>query len=77
MAVSLLENELMLVTHWTYLWLHLIFNVIRDETGLTERILKQIVNAIPATVEQAYEAILSKIRERDKARVQNSSALLL
>jgi ankyrin repeat protein len=67
---STLEQELLRMEHHTYLWLKLILDLIRDEISLTKRKLKQIVSAIPATLDQAYEAILSRIREknREKAR---------
>ena len=65
-----LEDELLRMEHRTYLWLRLILEVIRDETVPTKKRLKQIINAIPTTVDEAYEAILSKIREKDHQRAQ-------
>jgi ankyrin repeat protein len=67
---STLEEELSRVEHRTYLWLRLIVEVIRDEIVLTKRRLKQIVDTIPTTVEHAYEAILSRVREKDHQRAQ-------
>lgn len=67
---STLENELLGMTHRTYLWLKLILEVIRDEIGLTKKRLKQIIGTLPATVDQAYEAILSRAKDRDKRKVQ-------
>jgi ankyrin repeat domain-containing protein 50 len=67
---STLENELLNMTHRTYLWLKLIFEVICDEIGLTKKKLKQIIGTLPITVDQAYEAILSKIRDKDSKRTQ-------
>jgi ankyrin repeat protein len=60
-----LQDELLRIKHRTYLWLRLILDVIRDEIVLTKRRLKQIIHTLPTTVDQTYEAILSKIRERD------------
>lgn len=55
-----LECELLKTTHRTYLWLRLIFDVIRDEISLTKNRLKQIVNTIPSTLGEVYEAILPR-----------------
>jgi ankyrin repeat domain-containing protein 50 len=67
---STLEDELLNMTHRTYLWLKLIVEVIRDEISFTKRRLKRIVGTLPATVYEAYEAILSRVRDRDKKKVQ-------
>lgn len=42
--------------------------MIRDEIGLTKKRLKGIINTLPATVEQAYEAILSKAKDQKRAK---------
>ena len=62
------EKELSSMTHRTYLWLTLILNVIRNEIGLTKKKLQRIVGTIPETVEQAYEAILSRANDQKRAR---------
>ena len=67
---STLEDGLLSTTHRTYLWLKLIVEVIRDEIGFTKNKLKQIIGTLPATVDQAYEAILSRVRDKDKKKVQ-------
>jgi hypothetical protein len=67
---EILEHELLNMDHRTYLWLKLIIEVIRKEISLTKTKLKQIIGTLPATVDEAYESILSKVRERDKRRVQ-------
>jgi ankyrin repeat protein len=67
---SMLEYELLAMTHRTYLWLKLIVDVIRDEICVTKKTLKRVIGALPATVDQAYEAILSRVRNRDKKKVQ-------
>jgi hypothetical protein len=56
------------MTHRTYLWLKLILEVIRDEIDPTSKKLKQIISALPGTVDQAYEAILSKSKDKKRAR---------
>jgi ankyrin repeat protein len=65
---STLQDELLAIEHRTYLWLKLIIEVILDEIGLTKKKLKGIINTLPATVEQAYEAILTKSKNPRRAR---------
>ncbi|KAF2175634.1 hypothetical protein K469DRAFT_679773, partial [Zopfia rhizophila CBS 207.26] len=65
---SVLEGELLSMTHRTYLWAMLIFKMIRDELDPTEDRLKEIIKNLPQTVDQAYEAILSKIQDKRKAK---------
>jgi hypothetical protein len=65
---STLQNGLLAVEHRTYLWLRLMITVIRDEIEPTETRLKKIINTLPATVGQAYEAILSKVKDQGRAR---------
>src|SRR5271155_5140578 len=57
---STLKSELLSMTHRTYLWLHLVLEVISREIDFTKMKLKQIVRRLPDTVDKAYEAILSK-----------------
>ena len=54
--------------HRTYLWLKLMVDVIRSELELTKNRLKRVINTLPATIDQAYEAILSKAKDQRKAR---------
>jgi hypothetical protein len=56
------------MTHGTYLWLKLIFDMIRNEIDPTSKRLKQITVTLPGTVEQAYEKILSKSMDQNRAR---------
>ncbi|KAF2489696.1 hypothetical protein BU16DRAFT_495019, partial [Lophium mytilinum] len=67
---SNLERELLGMTHRTYLWLKLILDIVRKTTRPTSRRLKAIISTLPSTVEEAYEAILSRIEddERPQAR---------
>ena len=65
---STLEHELLGMQHRTYLWLKLIFEVIQNEIGLTKTKLKRIIDTLPATVDHAYEAILSKSKDQIRAR---------
>jgi ankyrin repeat domain-containing protein 50 len=63
-----LENELLRVTHRTYLWLKLIFEVIRNHLEVTEKKLRKIIGTIPNTVDKAYEAILAKSTDIKRAQ---------
>jgi hypothetical protein len=65
---STLQEELLRMTHRTYLWLNLILDVIRNDIGPTKKRLKQIIGSLPDTVDKAYEAILSKVRDKKRAR---------
>ena len=68
MEQSTLQEELLRMTHRTYLWLSLILEVIRNEIGPTKKRLEQIVGSLPDTIDKAYEAILSKVRDKKRAR---------
>jgi hypothetical protein len=59
------------MTHRAYLWLELIIEVIHKEIGFTKKKLKQIVHILPATVNQAYEATLSRVKDKDRKKVRN------
>jgi ankyrin repeat protein len=67
---SLLETELSRMTNRTYLWIKLIIEVIRDEVSITKKKIRHIVETLPTTAEEAYEAILSRTRVKDKKKVQ-------
>jgi ankyrin repeat domain-containing protein 50 len=74
---STLEDELLNMTHRTYLWLKLIFDVIRDEIELSSTKLKEIIGTLPSTVDQAYEAILSRIRYKERPRAQKLLCIIV
>ncbi|KAF1810203.1 hypothetical protein P152DRAFT_460706, partial [Eremomyces bilateralis CBS 781.70] len=66
---SNLETELLKMNHRTYLWLTLIFDIIRKMIRPTSRKLKAVISDLPSTVNEAYEAILAKIEDdRPQAR---------
>jgi len=52
-----LEIKLLSVTHRTYLWLKLVFDVITGQLQVTEKRLLGIIDRLPETVEMAYTAI--------------------
>ncbi|KAJ5972573.1 uncharacterized protein N7479_002491 [Penicillium vulpinum] len=65
-----LETELLAMTHRTYLWATLVFDILYRTIRPTSRKLKDIVRSLPPTVDKAYEAIFSRIddAERPQAR---------
>jgi ankyrin repeat protein len=69
---SKLEDRLLKVTHRTYLWLKLIFEVIRQrqmpDGKVTEKSLVATVDTLPETVDKAYEEILRKSTNENLAR---------
>ena len=56
--------------HRTYLWVLLMLDVIEDKIVAydTENSLKNIINQLPDSVDEAYERILSKSKEYRIAR---------
>jgi hypothetical protein len=67
---STLEKELLSMTHRTYLWLKLIFDILRRTVRPTKNKLKTIIGTLPPTVDKAYEAILSKIKEDERPQAR-------
>jgi hypothetical protein len=57
----------------TYLWLKLIVDVIKDGISLAEKKLKRIIGTLPTTVDQAYEAMLSRVKDTDKKNCTETS----
>jgi ankyrin repeat protein len=52
----------------TYLWVWLVFDFLRNSVGITRENLEEQSRSIPDTVEAAYEKILSRSRNKEKAR---------
>ncbi|KAF1809210.1 HET-domain-containing protein [Eremomyces bilateralis CBS 781.70] len=67
---SNLEIELLRMSHRTYLWVTLIFDIIRKMIRPTSRKLKAVISNLPSTVDEAYEAILTKIEEDDRPQAR-------
>jgi len=63
-----LQDELLAMEHRTYLWLKLMVDVIRGEIDPTKKRLKEIINTLPATVDQAYESILLQAKDQKRAQ---------
>ncbi|KAL6251161.1 hypothetical protein RBB50_001369 [Rhinocladiella similis] len=63
-----LEDELKRIPHRTYLWVHLIFDIIKDSIGITKESLRTTICNLPTTVEAVYDKILCKTRNPEKAK---------
>lgn len=46
--------ELTCITHRTYLWVYIVFDVIYDLVGITKRTLKETIRQLLRTVNEAY-----------------------
>ncbi|KAI0166892.1 hypothetical protein GGR52DRAFT_78917 [Hypoxylon sp. FL1284] len=64
----LLQYELTRFTNRTYLWVYLVFDVVKDIVETTPGSLRASVRELPQTVEAAYEKILCRSRDFVKAR---------
>lgn len=65
---SAIVEHLKSMENRTYLWLHLILDVIRDTLESTQGKLKTLVDKIPDSVDDAYETILNRVKDREGAR---------
>jgi ankyrin repeat protein len=63
-----LQQHLLDVEQRTYLWLHLILDVIKKSLGVRNiRRLNKLITELPGDVENAYSAILDKSTDRKRA----------
>lgn len=68
-AIDALRDEFAKVENRTYLWLTLIFDLIRqDLQSLTKSGRQKIFGTLPRSVDDAYIAILNEIKDKDQAR---------
>jgi hypothetical protein len=64
-----LKNKLIEVQHRTYLWVHLVFELLEEEHfKKTQRGVEAAFTTLPKSVNQAYEQILSKSKEDTMVR---------
>lgn len=63
-----LQRELLQIPHWTYLWVYLVFDVIRNSILITQESLLTIIRTLPMSVEDAYDKILSRSANVQQAR---------
>ncbi|KAI9672821.1 MAG: hypothetical protein M1831_000257 [Alyxoria varia] len=73
-VVSALIDKLKSMPHQTYLWLHLIFDLIRKSLESSRIRLEKLVDKIPSTVDDAYENLLQRIE--DSADAEKARRLL-
>jgi len=74
---ELLRKKLLQIPHRTYLWLKLIFEVISDCIYFTKATINEAIATIPVSVEEAYEAILSRVKKRDISRARRLLCIVL
>ncbi|TGO13769.1 hypothetical protein BPAE_0711g00020 [Botrytis paeoniae] len=66
-ARDLLLEGLSKIENRTYLWLHLILDSIEFNPRIDVQVVKDLLRALPKTVEEAYDAILKRSNEPSKA----------
>ncbi|KAJ4245978.1 hypothetical protein NW762_013722 [Fusarium torreyae] len=64
---DILTKRLLHVQHRTYLWVHLTLDLIERELDINKTKLISITSQLPQTVDEAYDRIMSKTRNRVKA----------
>ncbi|KAM0289499.1 hypothetical protein ACHAO9_006152 [Fusarium lateritium] len=64
---DILMKRLFDIQHRTYLWVHLTLDIIDRELDINATTLDNITSQLPQTVEEAYDKIMSKTRNRVKA----------
>jgi ankyrin repeat domain-containing protein 50 len=65
---QLLLDELLRVPSRTYLWVHLTLDVIRNSVNITRGSIHADTSKIPKNVDEAYDKILCRSRDFEKAR---------
>ncbi|KZN89462.1 Ankyrin repeat domain-containing protein [Penicillium chrysogenum] len=65
---AFLRNQLLLMSHRTYLWVTLIFDVIENSISYTNARVQEIIHTLPRTVDEAYENILARSPDQEKAK---------
>ena len=67
-AHEVLKQKISSIENRTYLWVALIFPELEKNAGLSKTRLSNIIDQIPATVQEAYEKILNRSLDRERAR---------
>ena len=65
---AFLREQLAGVPNRTYLWVHLVLNVIENMPGFTRGNVRRAIKNIPKTVDDSYERILKRSSDPQKAR---------
>ena len=67
-AHDILKQKISSIENRTYLWVALIFPELEKNAGLSKTKLSSIIDQIPTTVQEAYEKILNRSLDRQRAR---------
>ena len=65
---QLLQDELIRVRNRTYLWVHLTLDVVQNSVNITRGSIRTNISEIPKTVHEAYDKILCRSRDFEKAK---------
>ena len=66
---SILQNELCKYNNRTYLWLHLVLDVIRRRLEIVSpKQIQKVLSSVPDTVDKAYSAILERSENKAQAK---------
>lgn len=66
---TILSDKLLGIEHRTYLWVHLVFNYLKNAIlKKTEKGIEDAISEMPQTVNDAYEAILARSENRSEVR---------
>ncbi|KAK6858193.1 hypothetical protein PG995_005892 [Apiospora arundinis] len=63
-----LHQEITAISNRTYLWVHLIFPILEQDVFLSRAEMRARIHKLPRTVNEAYDRILRKSCDPDKAR---------
>ncbi|KAM6534930.1 hypothetical protein FALCPG4_004548 [Fusarium falciforme] len=63
-----MRREMLRKSNRTYLWVYLVFEVLENCAGHSSAQIEEHIRNIPATVDDAYEKILSRSPDKNKAR---------
>ncbi|KAL6228936.1 hypothetical protein BDW75DRAFT_235566 [Aspergillus navahoensis] len=66
---SMLTKQLTTFENRTYLWVSLTLDVLENIPGFTKGNIRRVIQHLPPTVDSAYERILDRSLDADKARV--------
>ncbi|KAA8645102.1 uncharacterized protein ATNIH1004_009317 [Aspergillus tanneri] len=66
---SMLMQQLTAVENRTYLWVSLTLDVLENIPGFTKGNIHRVIQHLPTTVDNAYERILDRSLDADKARI--------
>ncbi|KAL9040923.1 MAG: hypothetical protein Q9214_004294, partial [Letrouitia sp. 1 TL-2023] len=67
-VANYLKKRLHGIEHRTYLWLHLLWKIIRDTLSGTKSEMDRLIDNLPNGIQESYEILLEKCPDRDFAR---------